>query len=229
MYAHCSEFQGSLSGGRIFSQHLFSIIMKNYPLIALVILAFLVSSNVISAQILTLEGGGGYQPTNTTTSFGATLQIPIYAGFGIYGSYVRIVNDDPRRAAWIEDVKRRYPIQSSNDLNFVFPNTGSGGPFWGNTILSAGLTYTFALGNNFSIDIGAGWCSLEGVTITPSVLVVANNTLNYPESPFPFVQTATAFGAVKYKLGSAFSLQGKIAFYGLTHGLGMIGISFHPF
>ncbi|MCU0426620.1 MAG: hypothetical protein MUF71_13435 [Candidatus Kapabacteria bacterium] len=199
--------------------------MKKYLLAMAIFVSF---GSYSSAQILTLEGGGGFLPTNPTTSWGLTLQIPVYAGFGLYGSWTRLVADDPRRASSVEDVKRRYPILSSSDPNFVFPQTSTLGPFWGNQLLSAGITYTIPTDGNLAFDIGAGWCAIEGVTITPAIFV--GNILRFPESPYAMqYQSFTAFGAVKYKLGSAFSVQGKISAFGLTHGLAMLGISWHPF
>lgn len=202
--------------------------MKSYSRIVLVILASILSGHYADAQTLTLEGGGGFLPTNPTTSWGLTLQIPVYAGFGLYGSWTRLIADDPRRASSVEEIKRLYPILSSSDPNFVFPQTSTLGPFWGNQLLSAGITYTIPMEGNLAFDIGAGWCAIEGVTITPAIFV--GNILRFPESPyFMQYQSFTAFGAVKYKLGSAFSVQGKISAFGLTHGLAMVGISWHPF
>lgn len=195
--------------------------------LSLIIAIFACTS--LSAQSLTLEGGGGYQPTNLTASWGATLQIPIYAGFGIYGSYTRLTTDDPNRAEKLDFFRQNYPVTNPREPGFAFPQTSTVGPYWGNQILSAGVTYTITTESNVAFDIGAGWCAIEGVTITPAVFAI-DNRLRFPEYAYAFrFQTATGFGAVKYKLGSAFSLQGKIAFYGLTHGLGTIGISFHPF
>ncbi len=221
-------FKRNLGGGHIFETP-FSTVMKNYPLILLVILVSLVSSNVAFAQTLTLEGGGGYQPTNITATWGATLQIPIYAGFGIYSSYTRLTTDDPNRSATLDSFRQNYPVTNPREPGFAFPQTSTVGPFWGNQILSAGITYTITTENNFAFDIGAGWCAIEGFTITPAIFAI-DNRLRFPEASYLLrYQSMMGFGAVKYKLGSAFSLQGKIAFYGLTHGLAMLGISWHPF
>lgn len=182
----------------------------------------------INAQTITLEGGGGYIPTTLTPTWGVSLQIPVYDKFAVYGAFTRFTTDDPRRAAAIEDVKRQYPIQNGSDPNFIFPQPPYLGTFWGNQIWSAGVTYTLGQAENFSFDVGAGWCGIQGVGYFPGL--GNGNIIVFREAILTLqYQSINAFGLVHYALSPAFSLQGKLAFYGLTHGLAMVGVSWKPF
>jgi hypothetical protein len=199
----------------------------------------------VAAQRLTVEGGAGFMPTNFTSSWGVSLQIPIYDKFSVYAAYTRLLSDDPRRLGEVEKLKTQYPIVSSLDPNFVFPRTAALGFYWGNQILTADIAYTLYNSNGISFDIGLGWAGIQAVDIYP---VLRGSNLVYQEQ-FPALQYQgiNLVGLLHYNLSKEFSFEGKCAFYGLvnsvtrvlsekdgnvyplTHGLFMLGVSVHPF
>lgn len=177
------------------------------------------------AQTITFEGGGGYFPQNVTAAFGVAVQVPVFDKFSLYGSFTRLTMDDPRRAVTISDAKQRY---SANPKAFVFSDNNFFGPLWGNQILSLGVTYSVGKVDNFTFDVGAGWCDMERSYLWAFMNIPGN--LEYLDRPVPFInQSVTVFGLAHYALSPGFSLQGKLAFYGTTHGLVMVGISWKPF
>jgi hypothetical protein len=198
--------------------------MRNHILcLAAVILVWLPISSF--AQTITLEGGGGYFPQNSTAAFGVSVQIPVYDKFSLYGSLTRLTTNDPRRAASANDALQRF---AANRDAFVFADNVVFGPFWGNQLLSLGVTYTLGKVENFTFDVGAGWCDIERSYLWASLNMPDN--LEYRETPTPFIyQSVTVFGLAHYALSPAFSLQGKLAFYGTTHGLVTVGICWKPF
>lgn len=184
-------------------------------------------------------------PTTLTPTWGVSLQIPIYAGFGIYGSYTRLTATDPNKTATLNFFQQKYPITNPMDPGFVFPRTADTGFFWGNQVFTLGITYKIYDAGNFAFDIGAGWSGFQALNIIP---VLRDNGLVFQEqSGLLQYQGASLFALAYYKLSKEFSLQGKCSLYGLTrsstpalsereqqiypltHGALMVGISFHPF
>lgn len=198
--------------------------MRNH-IIFLLATAFIALPTFCLSQTITLEGGGGYFPQNSTGAFGVAVQVPVFDKFSLYGSLTRLTKNDPRRAASASDAKARF---AANPDTFIFSDNVLFGPFWGNQLLSLGVTYTLGKVENFTFDVGAGWCDIERSYLWASLNTSDN--LEYSEYPTPFIyQSVTVFGIAHFALSPAFSLQGKLAFYGTTHGLATVGISWKPF
>jgi hypothetical protein len=201
-----------------------------YKLLLFLVVAVYLPATV-SAQSITLEAGAAAVPSLLPSwTLGASVQIPIVERFSLGASYYRWADNADRQA-----FVAQYPIRDTRSAEYIFPQLSLQNRYWGNNTLAVFALYKPFETERFSLEVGAGWSSLEYVLLAAGIGVPdAGNQYqqdklgfkDYPETPAP--QRLCGVLQTRYKLSDNFALQGKIAAYGTEHFTATVGISFMP-